>query len=64
MVAFVVVVALCINRPSADEVTTKLSLFERRFKMKKGGVFSFAISSFIPKLFKFLYYANETLMTS
>ena len=29
--------------------------------MKKGGVFSFAISSLIPKLTNFLYYANKKI---
>ena len=49
---------------SAYAVKTKLSLFERPVKMTEGGVFNFAISSLIPKLFKFSYYANKKLIPS
>ena len=36
----------------------KLSSFERPFKMKKGGVFLFVISSLVPEIFTVLYDAN------
>ena len=34
-------------------------LFERLFKVKKNGVFLFAISFFVLEIFTFLYYTNE-----
>ena len=34
-------------------------LFERLFKVKKNGIFLFAISFFVLEIFMFLYYANE-----
>ena len=43
---------------SAYEVKNKFSLFERPFKMEKGGVFLFLISSLVPEIFTILYYAN------
>ena len=44
---------------SAYEVKNINSLFERRFKVKKNGVFLFGISFFVLEIFRFLYYANE-----
>ena len=49
------------TRLSAYEVKNNSCLFERLFKVKKNGVFLFAISFFILEIhvFTFLYYANE-----
>ena len=44
---------------SAYEVKSNSCLFERLFKIKKNGVFLFAISSFVLEIFTFLYYENE-----
>ena len=41
-----------------NEILTNVSLFERHSKVKKAGVFCFAIYSLIPEIFKFLCHAN------
>ena len=47
---------------SAYEVKKKnCCLFERFFKVKKNGVFLFAISFFVLEIFTFLHYANEEI---
>ena len=45
------------------EVENKVSLFERPFKIRKDGVFGFAISSLVGEIFKFSHYANYEMMT-
>ena len=44
---------------SAYEVKNNCCLFERLFKVTKGGIFLFGISFLFLEIFAFLYYANK-----